>query len=376
LNVEPEATATNQRTLTRAMLRNGLSLARFSLKDRVVLIDQATIFVRSGKGGNGCCSFLRAKYRPKGGPDGGNGGNGGDVVLVGDDAMNTLASLTPRPHYRANPGGPGLGKGKFGADADALHIRVPLGTIVNDRNTGECVGDIAVNGERIVVAKGGDGGRGNESFKSSTNQAPREVEPGGEWEERTLDLELKLIADVGLVGLPNAGKSTLLGAVSAARPKVADYPFTTLEPSLGICELPDNRRLLIADIPGLIEGASDGAGLGHAFLRHIERTSVFLHLVDACPIDGTDPVEQWRVIRGELAGHNVDLSDRPELVLLNKADLVDDATLQDLAQRLLAAGAATVHIGSGATGKGIAGVLEALWSCTRGESLAERSPGW
>ena len=341
-----------------------------------MLIDQATIFVRSGKGGNGCCSFLREKYRPKGGPDGGNGGDGGDVVLVGDDTLTTLVSLTPKPHYRANPGGQGLGKSKFGADADDLFILVPLGTIVRDRDTGELVGDIEEVGERIIVAKGGDGGRGNESFKSSTNQSPREVEPGGFWEERTLDLELKLIADVGLVGLPNAGKSTLLGAVSAARPKVADYPFTTLEPSLGICELSDDRRLLIADIPGLIEGASQGAGLGHAFLRHIERTSVFLHLVDASPIDGGDPVENWRVIRRELAGHDVDLSERPELVLLNKSDLVEEDVLNDIAASLRTAGATEVRIGSGATGKGIDALLEALWARTRGEAVDDRSSGW
>ena len=199
---------------------------------------------------------------------------------------------------------------------------------------------------------------------------------GGAWEERTLDLELKLIADVGLVGLPNAGKSTLLGAVSAARPKIADYPFTTLEPSLGICELPDNRRLLIADIPGLIEGASQGAGLGHAFLRHIERTSVFLHLVDASPIDGSDPVENWRVIRNELASHHVDLSTRPELVLLNKADLALPEDLQRMATALGDAGAEHVCIGSGATRAGIDALLEALWGRTRGQSVDELSTGW
>ena len=342
-----------------------------------MLIDQATIFVRSGKGGSGCCSFLREKYRPKGGPDGGNGGDGGDVVLVGDDTLTTLVSLTPKPHYRAKPGGQGLGKSKFGADADDLLIAVPLGTIVCDRETGERMGDIAAAGERIVVARGGAGGRGNESFKSSTNQTPREVEPGGAEEEHTLDLELKLIADVGLVGLPNAGKSTLLGAVSAARPKVADYPFTTLEPSLGICELPDNRRLLIADIPGLIEGASQGAGLGHAFLRHIERTSVFLHLVDASPIDGSDPVENWRVIRNELASHHVDLSTRPELVLLNKADLALPEDLQRMATALGDAGAertsALVLV------QHVSELMHCLRPCGGGlavKSVDELSTGW
>jgi len=341
-----------------------------------MLIDQATIFVRSGKGGNGCCSFLREKYRPKGGPDGGNGGNGGDVVLIGDDTLTTLLSLTPRPHFRAKKGAGGLGKSKFGADADELLIPVPLGTVVRDRETGEIVCDIAAVGERVVVAKGGAGGRGNESYKSSTNQTPREHEPGGDWEERTLDMELKLIADIGLVGMPNAGKSTFLGAVTAARPKVADYPFTTLEPSLGICALSADRRLLIADIPGLIEGAAQGAGLGHDFLRHIERTSVFLHLVDVSPQDGSDPVANWMTIRGELAQHEVDLSARPEIVLLNKSDLLLPEDVDRIADGLRAAGAGDVHTGSAATRAGIDVLLEVLWTRTRGEHVEERTTGW
>ena len=341
-----------------------------------MLIDQATIFIRSGKGGNGCCSFLREKYRPKGGPDGGNGGRGGDVVLVGDDTLTTLLSLTPRPHYRAKHGGDGQGKSKFGADAEALHIPVPLGTIARDRETGEVVCDIAAHGEQVIVAIGGAGGRGNESFKSATNQTPREVEPGEAWQERTLDLELKLIADIGLVGLPNAGKSTFLGCVTAARPKVASYPFTTLEPSLGICELDPERRLLIADIPGLIEGAAHGAGLGLDFLRHIERTAVFLHLVDAAPADGSDPVENWKTIRGELVCHEVDLSIRPEIVLLNKADLLPGEAMQDIAEQLRQAGAAHVHTGSGATRKGIDKLLETLWRATRKENVDARGQAW
>ncbi|MCH2136854.1 MAG: GTPase ObgE [Phycisphaerales bacterium] len=341
-----------------------------------MLIDQATIFVRSGKGGNGCCSFLREKYRPKGGPDGGNGGRGGDVVLVGDRSLTTLLSLTPRPHYRASNGGDGQGKSKFGADAEHRLVPVPLGTIVRDRETGEVVCDIAAHGERVVVAVGGAGGRGNESFKSATNQTPREVEPGSPWQERTLDLELKLIADVGLVGLPNAGKSTFLAAVTQARPKIADYPFTTLEPSLGIHERSADRRLLIADIPGLIEGAAQGAGLGHEFLRHIERTSLFLHLVDACPIDGSDPVENWAVIRAELAAHEVDLSRRPEVVLLNKSDLTDAAQLASLATALKQRGAQQVFTGSTATGAGMEPLLEALWSATAGSHVEDRRANW
>ena len=341
-----------------------------------MLIDQATIFVRSGKGGHGCCSFLREKYRAKGGPDGGNGGHGGDVVLIGDASLTTLLPLTPRPHYRAAKGGDGKGKSKFGADAEELLIAVPLGTIVFDRETGETMADISAIGQRLVVARGGRGGRGNESYKSSTNQTPREVEPGEPFQERTLDLTLKLIADIGLVGMPNAGKSTLLGAVSGARPKVADYPFTTLEPSLGIATLPGDRRLLVADIPGLIEGAAEGAGLGHEFLRHIERTSLFLHLLDPCPVDGSDPVDNWRIIRRELAEHEVDLSARPEVVLLNKADLLPDDELQQMARALSEAGVEHVHIGSGATRAGLDDLLEALWSLTSGTDQAMGQRGW
>jgi GTP-binding protein len=341
-----------------------------------MLIDQATIFVRSGKGGNGCCSFLREKYRAKGGPDGGNGGDGGDVVLIGDAALTTLLPLTPRPHYRADKGGDGKGKSKFGADADDLLVSVPLGTIVCDRETGETLADIDTIGQRLVVVHGGKGGRGNESYKSSTNQAPREVEAGEPLQERTLDLTLKLIADIGLVGMPNAGKSTFLGAVSAARPKVADYPFTTLEPSLGIAALSGDRRLMVADIPGLIEGAADGAGLGHEFLRHIERTSLFLHLLDPCPLDGSDPVENWQVIRRELAEHEVDLSTRPEVVLLNKSDLLAGEAMERLAQALREAGVKHVFIGSGATRAGIDVLLEALWSMTNSSPQATPQRGW
>ncbi|MDP6478540.1 MAG: GTPase ObgE [Phycisphaerales bacterium] len=337
-----------------------------------MLVDRCTIFIRSGKGGNGCVSLRREKYRPKGGPDGGNGGNGGDVVLVGDESLSTLLSLTPRPHYRAKNGMPGLGSSMHGHNADDRLVPVPLGTIAVDRDTGETVAEITTVGQQVVVAKGGRGGLGNEHFKSSTNQTPREATPGGQWQERTLDLELKLLADVGLVGLPNAGKSTLLSAVTAARPKVADYPFTTKSPNLGIAELPGERRLVIADLPGLIEGAAEGAGMGHDFLKHVERNAVILHVLDALPIDGSDPVENWRCIRGELEGFGDVLVDKPEIVLLNKCDLIDSSTTTRLVHALEEAGGQRVLTASAATGRGVTEAFEAIWSIAH----ATESSGW
>ena len=329
-----------------------------------MLIDNAKIFVRSGKGGHGCVSMRREKYRPRGGPDGGDGGKGGDVILVGDDSLNTLLSLTPRPHYRAESGRPGEGSSCFGRNGLDCIIPVPLGTIICDFDTGEVMGDIDLDGQRMLVAQGGEGGFGNEHFKSSTNQAPRESTPGGAWEEKTLALELKLIADVGLVGLPNAGKSTLLGAMSRAHPRVAAYPFTTLSPNLGTAELPGHRRLIVADIPGLIEGAADGAGLGHDFLRHIERTRVLLHVLDVDPMDGSDPSENYTVIRQELDAYEADLAGKPEIILLNKMDLVPEDLREEFLEQIesgLGHSESPRLIASGVTGEGVAEVLEFLW---------------
>jgi len=329
-----------------------------------VLIDKAKIFVRSGKGGHGCVSMRREKYRPLGGPDGGDGGKGGDVVLVGDDSLNTLISLTPRPHYRAESGRPGEGSSCHGRNGVDCIVPVPLGTIVVDAETGDTVGDIDADGQRLLVACGGNGGFGNEHFKSSTNQAPRESTPGEPWEERTLLLELKLIADIGLIGLPNAGKSTLLRAMSRAQPRVAAYPFTTLSPNLGTVELSGHRRLIVADIPGLIEGAADGAGLGHDFLRHIERTRVLLHLVDIDPADGSDPAENYRIIRGELEAYEADLASKPELILINKIDLVPEDLRSELLEQVEGGfpdNRTSWLIASGATGEGVPSLLEALW---------------
>lgn len=342
----------------------------------VMLIDETTIFVRGGKGGDGCLSFRREKFIPKGGPDGGDGGDGGDVILIGDRNLNTLLPLTHHPHKRGENGQPGRGKSMHGASGKDCIVPVPLGTLVRNVETGELLADVSEHDQRIVVASGGKGGKGNERFKSATNQTPREFTPGELGEEFTLRLELKLIADVGLVGLPNAGKSTLLRAVSHARPKVADYPFTTLAPHLGIAALSDDRTLVVADIPGLIAGAASGAGLGHEFLRHIERTSVLVHVIDIMPLDESDPIENYRTIRAELAAHSSTLAEKVEIIAINKIDLVDESSrdheIKELIRRLRAvsndngekADPVIVAI-SGASRLGIEPLLEACWQATR-----------
>lgn len=331
-----------------------------------MLVDRARIFVRSGKGGDGCMSFRREKYIPKGGPNGGDGGDGGDVILVGDKSIDTLLPLTHRPHYRADHGIQGKGSQMHGANGDDKIVKVPLGTLVTDEESGELLADIAEDGQELVVAKGGKGGWGNEHFKSATNQAPRETTNGEPIEEHILRLELKLIADIGLVGLPNAGKSTLLSSISAARPKVAEYPFTTLQPHLGIAELDMNRRLVVADIPGLIEGAADGAGLGHRFLKHIERTGALLHLVDVMPVDGSDPVSNYRAIRDELERYSSELASKEEIVVLNKVDLLlpeeRDEIIAKISSELQLDPVVTC---SGATREGVRDVLEHAWLLTK-----------
>jgi GTP-binding protein len=346
-----------------------------------MLIDRATIFVRSGKGGDGCVSLRREKFVPKGGPDGGDGGRGGDVVLVGDASLSTLLPLTPRPHYRAKHGQPGTGKSCHGSDGASVLVQVPLGTLVYDAENDDLLADITRDGERFVAVAGGRGGYGNEHFKSATNQTPREATPGEPAIDRTLRLELKLIAEVGLIGKPNAGKSTLLRAVTRANPKVADYPFTTLAPHLGIAELPADRRgaerrLLLADIPGLIEGAAEGAGLGHDFLRHVERTRVLVHVLDVQPIDGSDPVASYHAIREELHAYSVALAETPEIVVLNKIDLVPeeerDAVVAGLTGRLGLDDDEPAVVTSGATGAGTRELLERCWQ-TLGR---EDAPGW
>lgn len=333
-----------------------------------MFVDRATITVRAGDGGNGCVSFRREKYVPKGGPDGGDGGDGGDVVLLADENINTLLDFQGRPEWKATSGQPGRFKQQYGLAGENLVIKVPPGTMVFNDETGELIVDLGP-GQTHVVARGGRGGRGNDRFKSSTNQAPKTAEPGGIGEKLRIRLELKLIADVGIVGLPNAGKSTLLSVITDARPKIADYPFTTLTPQLGIAELDPKRRLVIADIPGLIEGAAEGHGLGHEFLRHVERTRVLVHLVDVAPADGSDPVANYRLIRDELARYSPLLAEKPEIIALNKADLLDAAEVKDAADRfrreLKLGRSEPLLVLSGATRQGTRELLEQLWSMVR-----------
>jgi GTP-binding protein len=330
-----------------------------------MLIDRATIFVRAGRGGDGCVSLRREKYIPRGGPDGGDGGRGGDVWIVADPGTDTLLGFTYTPHFSAEDGGAGRGSSKHGGDGRDREVGVPLGTLVYDHKSGELLADVSGADDRLIIAHGGRGGFGNEHFKTSTNQTPRNATPGGAPEARTLRLELKLIADVGLVGRPNAGKSTLLRAVSRATPKVAEYPFTTRQPHLGIAELAGGRRLVVADLPGLIEGASHGAGMGLEFLRHIERTGVLVHLVEVAPMDGTDPVRNYAEVRNELSAYSEALAEKPEIIVLNKIDVVPAAERPEVIGRLVAAigrgEERPLLVASGATGEGVALILEACW---------------
>jgi len=288
-------------------------------------IDEAIIRVEAGKGGNGCLSFRREKYIAKGGPDGGDGGDGGDVLLVADDALNTLVDFRYQPLYRAASGEQGSGRNKTGAGGDSRRVKVPVGTSVIDEDTLESLGDLTEPGQELLVARGGRRGLGNTRFKSSVNRAPRRTTPGAPGEVRQLRLQLKLLADVGLLGLPNAGKSTLISKVSAARPKVADYPFTTLVPSLGVVRIDSDASFVMADIPGLIAGAAEGAGLGVQFLRHLARTRVLLHLVELAPLDGSDPLSNAHLIEDELAAYSAALTERPIWTVLTKADVADAA---------------------------------------------------
>ncbi len=328
-----------------------------------MLYDEARIQVRSGDGGSGCVSFRREKYVPYGGPNGGNGGAGGDVYLVASAHLATLIDFKKRSHFRAERGGHGGSKNKQGARGAALEVPVPVGTMVRDAATGELLADLVENGQRVLVAKSGRGGRGNAAFATPTNQAPRVAENGEPGLERWLLLELRLIADVGIVGVPNAGKSTLLAAVSAARPKIADYPFTTLEPNLGVAEV-DERTMVLADIPGLIEGAHAGAGLGVSFLRHIERTRVLIHLLDGL---AEDPLADWHQINQELRLFDGSLVRKPQVAAVNKMDVPEvRERWPQLRAALEAAGAEALAI-SAATGEGtrdllrrVAVLLEAL----------------
>ena len=324
-----------------------------------MFIDRAEIYVKAGHGGPGCVSFRREKYIPKGGPDGGDGGRGGDVYLVADESTTTLLDLTGKHHWAAEDGRYGSGRNRSGRGGDDVRIRVPPGTLIHDRDSGLLLKDLDQPGSEVCICKGGLGGMGNSHFATSRKQAPRYAQPGLPGEERWLRLELKLIADVGLVGLPNAGKSTLLSRLSAARPKIADYPFTTLEPQLGIVEIPGYRRFVMADIPGLIEGAHAGSGLGDDFLRHIERTRVIVHLIDVHPMPGQpSPAEAYRLIRNELALHSSELAEKQELIVANKIDLAADlSAVKELRNEL---GRDVLAI-SGVSGAGLPQLAERLW---------------
>jgi GTP-binding protein len=295
-----------------------------------MFVDRVTIEVQGGRGGNGCVSFRREKYVPLGGPDGGDGGDGGSVIVVARNGVNNLASLAHHRFWRAGSGSHGSGANKQGRSAEDLVIEVPPGTLLIDAKGGFVLKDLVHEGDQVVAAHGGAGGKGNAHFKSSTNRAPRDSTPGGEGERRELLLELKVIADVGLLGKPNAGKSTLLSRLTRARPAIADYPFTTRQPNLGIVNIDGDRQFVMADIPGLIEGASAGAGLGHEFLRHIERAGILIHLVEPLPMDGTDPLENYRVIRGELSQYDERLAERPEILVVSKAELPGVEEVRDL----------------------------------------------
>ena len=315
-----------------------------------MFVDRVTIHVKGGDGGNGCLGFRREKYVPRGGPNGGNGGRGGHVTVVASSSYTNLAHLSSQRHWKAERGEHGQGSDCHGKSAEDSIISVPAGTIIRDRDRDYVLRDLKNEGDQVVVAKGGRGGYGNAHFKSATNRAPRQFEKGEPGEERWITLELKVIADVGLVGLPNAGKSTLLSRISRAHPEIADYPFTTKYPNLGTAMAGSDRSFVVADIPGLIEGAHEGHGLGHEFLRHVERTRVLVHLVDAVPLDGSDPVANYRSIRKELELYSPALATRPELLVITKLDMTGSLEAAERIQHELCREALTI---SAVSGKGI-----------------------
>lgn len=322
-----------------------------------MFVDRVTIFVSGGHGGRGMCSFRREKYVPRGGPDGGDGGHGGSVLVRALAGADSLAGITFQKHWRADNGDQGGSANCTGRSAEDLIIDVPPGTVVRDRDRGHILKDLVQPGDQVTVAHGGKGGRGNKAFASSTNQAPREWEPGEEGEERWITLELKVIADVGLIGLPNAGKSTLLSRLSRATPEIADYPFTTKYPNLGMVDIGDDHAFVLADLPGLIEGAHAGVGLGHEFLRHVERTRILVHLVEPFPADESDPVQNYRNIRRELELYNAELAKKPEFVVVSKSELTGSG---DVRARLAMESDREVLAISAVTGQGLSQLVRAV----------------
>jgi GTPase len=336
-------------------------------------LDQCKIYIRSGAGGAGAVSFRREKFIPLGGPDGGDGGRGGDVWIEAVDGLNTLIDYRYQQHFKAVTGGHGMGRDRHGANGADVILRVPVGTEVLELDRETLIADLDQKGARLRLAAGGNGGFGNAHFKGPVNRAPRHANPGLPGEERELWLRLKLIADVGLVGLPNAGKSTFLAAVSAATPKIADYPFTTLTPHLGVVDLTPAERFVIADIPGLIEGAVEGAGLGVRFLGHLERCAALIHLVDATD---DDVAGAWRTVRGELAAYGEGLAQKPELVALNKVDALDAAARADKAKALAEATGSEPYLVSGVSGEGVTALLRAAYAnVRRGDATAQPAEG-
>lgn len=339
-----------------------------------MFVDRVTIYVKGGDGGPGCCSFRREKYVPRGGPDGGDGGDGGDVIVRAAAGTDSLAEVVHRKHWRAPRGGRGGTDNCHGRRGRELVIPVPPGTLILDRDRGNVLRDLTEDGQQVTVAHGGRGGRGNKAFATATNRAPRQTQPGTPGEERWIVLELKVIADAGLVGLPNAGKSTLLGRLSQAQPEIADYPFTTKHPNLGLVTIGGERAFVLADLPGLIEGAHSGVGLGHEFLRHVERTRVLVHLVEPLPPDGSDPLHNYRVIRRELELHGPAAADKPEIIAVSKAELTGSGEVRERLEREL--GRPVLAI-SAATGQGLSQLVGAVVEQLRQqpESTAQLNSG-
>jgi len=340
-------------------------------------VDEAFIDVAAGDGGNGCVSFRHEKYKEFGGPNGGDGGRGGHVFAVADPNLNTLVDFRYSRRHDAKRGQHGMGSDMFGAAGDDVTLKMPVGTIISDAETGEVLFELLTPGEVITIAKGGDGGFGNMRFKSAINRAPRQKTPGWPGEKRNLKLELKVLADVGLLGMPNAGKSTLISAISNARPRIADYPFTTLHPNLGVVRVGPEQSFVVADLPGLIEGASEGAGLGHLFLRHLQRTRLLLHVIDLAPFDeGVDPVAQAKAIVGELKKYDKALYEKPRWLVLNKLDMVADderaAKVKDFVKRLRFKG--PVFEISALTREGCEPLVQAIYQHVKAQQVAEQPP--
>ena len=341
-----------------------------------MFVDEVDIHVTAGAGGKGCLSFRREKYVPRGGPDGGDGGHGGSVFVTAIATKNTLVDFRYHPDFKAQRGQHGQGANRTGHTAEDLDITVPIGTLVyeKDGDGTRLIADLAEEGQRVCVAKGGRGGRGNARFVSSTNRAPRRTEPGEEGEEKQLRLELKLLADVGLVGFPNAGKSTLISRISAARPKIASYPFTTLAPNLGVVSMSGNRSFVVADVPGLIKGAHEGHGLGHQFLRHIERTKILVHLVDVSSASGREPVEDFDTIRDELQQFDPAVAAKPQIVVATKIDALDDAGRLDRLRRHVRKKKLPFAKISAVSGEGLDELLETVWRGVVAARDAARPP--